>query len=989
MKKKLLGKFFLILFFVLTANGLYAQTGQVRGKIIDSETGEPVFGATVAVRSEKKVTKTDFDGKYQLELPPGEHVVEFQMFGYDPQKKKINVSTGQTISVNITFGLKTLETVEVSERALNNTEASLLALQKKSGTVSDGISQESIKKSPDSSAGEVAKRVTGITLLGGKYIFVRGLGERYSNTMLNNSLIPSTEPDKRVVPLDIFPAGLLKNIRIIKTFAPEDSGEFSGGLVKIETQDYPDKFMLNFSLGVGRNYQTTGNKFLTFNGGDAFGRPTSAQKLPVEISDLPEYVPYVQGNRFGGLPPQYVNATTLSLPLQWQPDQIKAPYDKNFSFAVGNSFKISEDGKRFGIIFGTSYSNTFRFKEEKFARYQPGNLIASTVKETSYVTKLQEQDARVYNEDKLWGNNLNLALEIAKGHQLHWKNLYSINSDKAVRESDGANYIDTFQFKSITNTFTSRQLFNSNFGGTHALNFSDRPHKLEWSFSYSQAIRDEPNLNATLWSRALPTDFSTPFRLLGASPNGTRFYSKSQDDVRSYSLSYEIPFSQWNGLKSTLKLGTMHLDREKNFRFRQFNQLQAGTNAPDPNSTIYPVPGDVAFNPAIYLANQRSFNEFLIPNAFDAHQKLKAYYAQVDMPIIPKFRFLGGARYEDSYQKAETYKLTESLDPFKKPGYGCKYNSDDERVLLISNNICNANNNGVGELRTKDKLPSANFVYEVKEDMNLRVGYSETIARPDLRELSPFAFSPYYGAETTQGNASLRRTYIHNYDLRWEWYLKGADFVGAGIFYKQLSNPIELIGQPVAGGISPLFTYANANQASIKGIELDFRKELLNMFKIESNFFFIKSKVDVLSWETFTAAKSGLLNINSKAFAYDPTNLSRPLQGQSEYVFNLKWDYYLNKKKNATLGLYYNFFGDRIYAVGANGTPDAIEKGVGITDLVFQYFHQEKYEFKLAAKNIMNTRFKIYQKNEVTGRDELYLSYREGMTITFSAGIKL
>ncbi len=988
--KKYYGYFFgAIVFFVLSLfTSLMAQTGQVRGTVLDSETGEAVFGATVTVRSEKKGTKTDFDGKYQLDLPPGEYLVEYQMFGYDAQRKKITINAGQTISQNITFGLKALETVEVTDRALNNTEASLLALQRKSGTVSDGISQEAIKKSPDSSAGEVAKRVTGITLLGGKYVFVRGLGERYSNTMLNNGVLPSPEPDKRVVPLDIFPSGLLKNIRIVKTFAPEDSGEFSGGLVKIETQDYPDQFIFNFSVGVSRNSQSTGNKFLTFNGGDSLGRPTQSQQLPSNITSLPESIPFVEGNRFGGIPPTLVRATTLDLPLNWTPKQIDAPYDKNFSFTTGNSFKISQDGKRFGIIFGTSYSTNYRFKEEKIIRYQPGNPIATTVKETSFIARLQEQDSRVYNQDTLWGSNLNLAVELAKGHQIYWKNLYSVNSDKNVRESNGLNYIDNFEFQSITNTFTSRQLFNSNFGGTHALNFGARPHKLDWAFQYSQAKRDEPNLNSTIWSRGVPTTPAQSFRLLGASPNGSRFYSNSQDDVRAYSLNYEIPFNQWDGLKSTLKIGGLTSEREKYFRFRQFNQLLSGTTPINEAATIYPVPGDIAYNPIVYLSNQRTLNEFVVPNAFDAQQKLRAYFTQVDMPIIPKLRFLGGVRYEDSYQKAETFITSNASNPIARPGYGCKFDNDDQRVALITSGLCNLNNNGVGELRTKDRLPSANFVYEMQADMNVRLGYSETVARPDLRELSPFAFTPYYGAMTMQGNASLERTYIHNYDLRWEWYMKGTDFMGVGLFNKELSNPIEMIGQPVAGGISPLFTFTNARNAYIRGLEFDYRKEFLGKFKVETNFFFIKSQVNVIPWETFTAAKAGLLSINSKAFAYDPTNLTRPLQGQSEFVFNLKFDYYLTKAKNSTIGLYYNFFGDRIYAVGANGTPDAIEKGVGVTDAVFQYFHLEKYEFKLAARNIFNTRFRIYQKNEVTNQDELFLSYREGVTLAVSAGVK-
>lgn len=974
--------------------GLSAE-GIIQGTVIDSDTGKPVFGATVAVRSHKKFTKTDFDGKYSLEVPDGSSLVEFQMFGYDGQKKSVNVKPGSTVSLNVTFGIKTLETVEVTGRAANNTDASLLALQRKSGSVSDGISQESIRKSPDSSAGEVAKRVTGITLIGGKYVFVRGLGERYSNTMLNNSLLPSTEPDKRVVPLDIFPANLIKNIRIIKTFLPEDSAEFSGGLVKVETQEYPDKFTMNLSFGVSRNWQTTGNPFLTFKGGDMLGRVTPDQKLPSLIAGLPEQVVFEPGNRFGGIPSQFVSLSTSEFAQGWTPKKMDAPYDKNFSFSIGNTFKITEGGARLGILFGTSHSNTFRFKEDKSRRYIPGNLVATGVQSTNYITKVQEQDTKVYNEDTLWGNNLNIALEPTKGHSIYWKNMYSVNSDKQVRDASGINYIDNFQFLSLTNIFTSRSLLNSVFGGTHALNFTDRPHKLEWNINYSQAVRDEPNLQQQVWRRSDPPGtvigsngvrYLENYTRLGNNPDGTRFFSRSEDNVRAWNLSYEIPFNQWAGLKSTLKVGAMQSEREKNFRFREFGQ-KVNTGG---GNEIYPLPGELLYNPLVFLSGGRTFSERQVePNAYDASQKLKAVFAQVDMPIIQKWRFVGGFRQEESYQKVQTFVLRDSANPFKKPDTGCSPKNETERLLLINSNVCKADNNGIGELATKDRLPSANFIYEIKEDMNLRFGYSETLTRPDLRELSPFGFTPYFGADRIFGNSDLRRTYIHNYDVRWEWFQKGTDYMAVGVFNKQLSNPIEMIGQPVAGSISARFTYGNATSAYIRGLEFDYRKEFLNMFRAETNFFFIKSRVDVLPWTTYAFAKAGFLDRNSRAFAYDPTNLSRSLQGQSEFVFNLKLDYFITKTKNTTVGLYYNYFGDRIYAVGANGTPDAIEKGVGLTDAVFQHKADDKWDFKFAVRNIMNTRFRIYQHNHLTGRDELFLSYREGLNIALSATMRL
>lgn len=982
----------LLVFF--STSGLLAQsTGSIRGTIIDSENGEPVFGATIVIRSEKKFAKTDFDGKYNLDLPPGTYQVEYQMYGYGPQNRTIVVTAGKPSQMNVTFGAQVLQTVEVKDRALNESDAALLQLQKKSATVSDSIGAESIKKSPDSSASDVIKRVTGITIVGGKFVFVRGLGERYSSTYLNDAYIPSTEPDKRVVPLDLFPATLIKNIRVIKSFVPEESGEFSGGLVKIETKEYPDQLTVTFGLGMGYNSNTTRNKWLTFKGGDFFGRPTSDQELPSIVKAVPEFLPFEPGSRFGGINPTLVNIGGVSFPSQWTPDQTKAPYDKNFNFTIGNTFKLTESGQRLGVIFGTTHSVDYRFKRQKDVRYIPGNPVNLSVKELTTVSPLQTQDADIYLEERLFGNNLNFAYEPMQGQQFFLKNFYSVSSEKSVRESVGTNNIDNFQFFTQTNDFISRQLFNSSFGGKHAVNLGSmsRPHTLDWQMNYGEAKRDEPNLTQQVWRRPQTSSVTTIPTRLGNNPDGSRFYSTANDTVRSFSVAYEIPFDQWNGLKSTFKFGGSALDRFKSFTFREFgSKSNIGTGVGD----LYLVPGEITYNPIEFLRTNstglanRTFSERQVePNAYDAYQKLHSYFSQFDIPLFPKFRFIGGARYEDSYQKVKTFVLKEQFD-VRKPGYGCDVGSEGERILLVKNNICSADNNGVGEIRTKDVLPSVNLVYEFLQDQNLRFGYSQTLTRPDFREMSPFAFTPYFGGDRIRGNPNLQRTYIHNFDFRYEYFMGGSNYVGAGAFLKDLSNPIELIGQPVAGQISPFFTYANASRATIRGIELDFRREFFDKFRFETNVFFIKSLVNVISWEQFTVGKAGLLDPIDRGFSYDPTNIRRPLQGQSDFVANIKFDIFLNKLKTTTLGFYYNYFGDRIFVVGANGTPDAYERGVGLTDIVFSHKMDDKLDFKFAAKNVTDQRFKIYVKDELLNEEKLFRSYREGVSFSMSASYK-
>jgi outer membrane receptor protein involved in Fe transport len=988
------------LFLLFFSFSLFAQAnGSIKGTIIDSENGEAVFGATVVVRSEKKFAKTDFDGKYAVDLPPGEYDVEYQMYGYAPQKKKVTVTSGKPQTINVTFGLQTLETVEVTERARNNTESALLALQRKAGTVSDGISEESIKKSPDSSAGDVVRRVTGITLLGGKYVFVRGLGERYSNTTVNDIFVPTTEPDKRVVPLDIFPSAMLKNIRVMKTFSPEDPAEFSGGLVKIETKEYPDQFQLNVGLGLGHNKVSTNREFKTFDAGDFLGRPTDSDKLPGIIGGLPSFIVFEPGSRFGGLPPTLTNLAPLLLNQQWTPTTESAGYDKSFNFNIGNTIKTTESGQRLGVFVGFQRAVEYRTKTEKQVRYIPGTVGGIALPDATTLSPIQQQDATIYNKEVNSAANANLAYEFTKGQQIYLKNLYSVNSDTNVRDTtNGVNRIDNFQFVAQTNTFTSRQIFNTVLGGDHAIQLGTmaRPHKLEWHAGYSVANRDEPNLTQQVWRRAEPSAVNSPFVRLGGNPDGSRFFSESQDTVRQTSLKYEIPFEQWNGLKSTVKFGTLNLDRFKDFRFREFNQRsQIGVSA-SRVTDLWPVPGELTYNPTEYLPNRSNgdlankvfFERQVEPNAYDAIQKLRANFLQFDMPLVNKFRFVGGVRYEDSYQKVKTFVLKDQ-NALNNLDYGCRVGNEDQRLALVNSRICDVNNNGIGELAKKDLLPSANFVWEFNKDMNLRFGLTQTVTRPDLRELSPFGFTPYFGADRVFGNPNLKRTYIHNYDIRWEYYITQNDYVGVGVFQKQLSAPIEMVGFPVAGSISNRFSYTNAEQATLRGIEIDFRKEFMDRFRVETNFYFIKSRVDVLDWVTLQAIRGGLVDRNSIVALFNPTNISRPLQGQSEFVYNVKLDTYLTKKKNQTIGVYYNFFGDRIYAVGANGAPDAIERGVGLTDIVYSYNHDDRLDFKLAAKNIFDTRFRVYQRDEVTNEEKLFLAYRIGYTITAGLTYKL
>tara|TARA_Y100001937_G_scaffold122491_2_gene183768 strand:- start:118556 stop:121561 length:3006 start_codon:yes stop_codon:yes gene_type:complete len=973
--------------------------GVIQGRVIDSISGEPTFGVTVIVQGENKFAQTDFDGKYRIQLPPGQYTVTFQMVGFETRTRQVTVEAGQAVSLNVTMGTPpaTEAEVVVTGRSLNNTEAALLALQKKAPNVSDGISQEAVAKSPDSDAGEVLQRVTGITVIEGKYVFVRGLGERYSNTVLNDTMLPSPDPEKRVVPMDLFPASLIKNIRVIKTFMPEDPAEFSGGLVKVETREYPDEFEMSIGIGLGMNSLTTrkqfksldrgGNDYLGLGPNDFFGFGSDRWGIPEVVDTLPDRLPFEKGDTLGGLPVAFVQFGAAQFPNDWTPKEHKAPYDRKLSFSIGDS-KTFENGMRFGYIYGTSYSRKWRKTNEEEFRYESqnaGGLSIITANELNYLIPQQLFSSNVYTEEVLWGNNLNLALDLGNNQQLTSKTFYSTQSEKEFRETIGnTQRPDRLDIINETSQYTASEIMHQMFGGKHAVQYSQtmRPHLIEWHLAFAEARRDQPDLRSRSWNRSSGTN--DPFLRLGN--DGRRFFSETEDYSEDLKVSYEVPFEQWSGLQSKVKVGYQAIDRTKDFRSRSFFYIR-GAVAPGIPET-WPIGGEATFHPARLFSGEYEMREnnggF---NAYDASQKLHAYFLQTEMPLLANVRFAGGVRVEDSFQKTRTYNTNPTT---LQVDYGCNLEGDIGyfRPALIQAGICDRNNNGVGIEEKTDILPSINLTWEAVKDMNIRAAYTETVSRPDLRELSEFAFTPYFGAERVRGNANLDRTYIHNYDLRWEWYLSGTEYVGAGVFLKTLSSPIELVGQPVGGDGSRQYAYSNAQKGEIRGLELDFRKRFLQRIEVETNLFFIKSRVEVQEWLTQQAVAGSALSPLDPTATLVPTSLERRLQGQSDFVYNIKALYYIDKEETMSAGFFYNYFSDRIEVAGSEGEPDVIEKGTGILDLVFQWQPNENWNLKASVENILNAKYESTQEVPISNTELPFRRYRPGTNYSISASYK-
>ncbi len=984
-------KLSLILFFLISTKILYSQQlSTVNGRVIDASTGQPIFGVTVIVREANAFAQTDFDGKYTLQLPPGTHTILFQMIGYDTKSRQITVEAGQTISINMIMGVQILAKVVVEERALNDTEASLLALQKKSPTISDGISQEAIKKSPDSSASDVVKRITGISIIGGKYVFVRGLGERYSSTMLNGSILPSPEPDKRVVPLDLFPASLIKNIRIIKTFIPEDPGEFSGGIVKIETVEYPDQFLFSIGAGIERNTNTTGNEFKKLRaegGNDYLGLPTNSitglgskrWDLPEPVKSLPDVATF---QNFEGL----ANITSLALDNYWTPKRIKAPYNHRLEISVGDTIQLF--GKKFGYFLGTTYKKEYEKYNQLEFRWNTQNVFSATplgwYPNGFYITDyIQARNANYYKENVLWGNNINLALKLDDKNQIYIKAFHSTNSDKVFRD-EFAQLYDPYPYNIITETsyFLGREIFSFTIGGDHGLQYTAdmKPHILKWFYNESRAIRDEPDRKNRVWGEYIgigATGFST---LEG---DGQRFFGFTEDKINNFHIDYELPYSQWEGLEAKLKFGVETTVRDKSFKSKTYRYKSNDTQL-----IQYPVPGEIIFNPLNVLSKITNFEQASTGqiDSYDSKQNIDSLFVQTDIPTAPRLRFIGGIRQESSSQKAVT-KISTLLIPDNFLEIDCAPDNNVELAPYLSQQgLCNEN---VGKFKKTDILPSINLVYEYDEKQNYRFSYYETITRPDLRELSEFTFIPYFAGEVYQGNNQLVNTNIKNYDFRWEWYITALDYAGVAYFIKYFENPIEYVGKPSSGSGNRIYTLINSPKAFLRGIELDFRKDFLDYLRFEINFYSIKSEVIVMDELTRFLISEKVFPITDKRVSLSPTNLKRPLQGQSDNVYNLKFLVFFDKdKKTGYVGFYYNYFSDRILFPGTAGDSDIYEEGKGFWDFVASYSPLENLSIKGTIKNLFNTSFETYQKSNLGGFKVPYEVYKRGIDYSLSASYK-
>jgi TonB-dependent receptor-like protein/carboxypeptidase-like protein len=923
--------------FISFAN---AQTAKLAGKVVNDK-NEPIPGVSVTVPGTQTGTSTSNDGTFALTLTIGrKYQLEFSAVGGYETKliNDVEVVAGQSNELNVVLQINAKSNegvvVKTTTTARKETINSAISFQRNTYSIAQVVSAEAIRRSPDKNTGEVLKRLPGTSIQEGKYIVVRGLADRYNQAMLNGILLSSTEPDRKTFSFDIFPAPMVDNIIINKAFVPEYPGEWAGGLIQVNTKDVPASSFLNVSVGININTQTAGHDFYTYKGGkyDWLGFDDGTRALP---DDFPHK------SDFNMLTAEEKTEHGKNLKNIWATDKNSSNFfpvlGKTFELNGGFSSELGKSGKnKLGGLLALTYNSNFRRLDYENAFFSVQNNIASL--------NFDYHNDK-YSQNILEGGMGNLTLQLGNNHKISWKNILNVNTTDYVIDRSGKDFeADPIKGENIRATefaFKANTFFNTQLSGEH--NFNKWISKLRWYGSFSILDQYIPDQRRIQYNQ--PDSGGAHSLLISntrSQKSGSRYYGYLNDYVYVAGGDVSKNFKMFNAQQS-VKGGYMFQVKDRLFDSRPFSIYLAINNTP-----LRQLPPDQIFAPENFgngTDNKYGFDEIAgMQYRYMANTILNAGYLQLDNQFSNKWRAVWGLRVEHYDQVVGSMKA-----------------SDPRHI----------------HSKIMDYLPAINLTYKLNSITNLRLAGSQTVIRPEFRELSTFAFFDFELGATILGNPQLERTKVTNLDLRYEIYPRAGELFTIGAFYKYFKKPIELYFNQSGVGTSNTFNYINADEATSYGAEIEFRKKLdfsqgLKNFTLQGNVSYIYNRV-------------------KKANA----QLDRPMQGQSPYLINAGLQYDV-EKAGLNMTLLFNVIGRRILYVGNQDVPSIWEAPRPLSDLqIAKKIIKGRGELKLNISDLINRRAYYYhdlddnKKYESGSADALSINRMYGTNISLSFGYRI
>ena len=917
------------------AGGAFAlPTGKIGGKIVGTDTGEPIgFADVLLIPADTTMRKvgglSNADGTYLLEATPGRYTLQIRALSY-----AIKRIEGVELKADVLLPFDTAilpeaiqqQEVVVEAKAKTNTEASMLAARRKAAAVGDAVSAEQVRKSPDRDAAEVLRRVTGLSVQDNKYVYVRGLGERYSSTEVDGVRLASPEQNRRVVPLDLVPAVLLENIVVQKTYTADRPGEFGGGDVQVHTRDFPGALTWSITAGLGGEAGVTFHDHATYlgNRADFFGFGSAARAMPLKVNEVAGDLPLVLGNPAFG--PYFTRAqlanVAKSFSNNWSPYQSKSLPNSQMTASFGDEFKLL--GRPLGFV----QSWTLRRNTDQRTEHQ--RLFAAGT-DTSYdylVTRSVESASL--------GGVGALSYRVTPRHSLHLRGLYTNDADDEVRNYTG---LDHNRVNGVTGTwlehsdtrlmYLQRTVLSGTVEGQHQLALGPGTD-VDWKWTRSQARRQQPDRREYTYDHLYNYDANgNLYDYWGLGSAGTREYGDLKEDGWGGTASGTLHLPMGRLGKGRLIAGYDRQSKERTNYYRRFVLYPNSTDSRDqPIDTLFDAE---RFNGSI---NSGYIGEATLTiDNYSATQLVTAAFLTADLPLGTHFRTNVGVRQEHGKQDVRTFDLFH-------PGH------------VVSE----------GKLDNVDWLPAANLTWLLSDRINLRLGASRTLSRPDLNELSPSPSLEYVGGYQVAGNPNLKRATLDNYDLRIESFPAVSEVFAIGFFYKDMHEPIE---QVIQGGAPPILIPRNSQFGHNYGGELEMRSSLgriarpMRQFSVNLNASVISSLVRI---------------------AHQITNLTtqeHPLQGQANYLANagLVWT---SKSGMTDVSVLASSVGVRLHTLAYNPLPDIYDRPYTTLDAAVNLVPFRGARLKLGAKNLLDPAIRQLQG------DREVSSYHDGRQFGFS-----
>ena len=895
-------KFKFLLLTLITCFFSFAQNkGTVSGVISDKDlNNEPLAFANVMIKGTTIGTSTDSSGKYSLSAEAGNHILVISFIGYQTIEVPVTIKVNETITINKTIGSGSvsLEDITVTAVRRKNTETAIMLEIKEAKQVVSAISAEQMSKGTDGNAAEAVQRVPGITIVDGKFVMIRGLSERYNNVLLNNSIAPSTEIDKRTFAFDLISTSALDKMVIYKTGSADKPGDFAGGIIAVTTSENTSEFT-KFEVGFGYRANTSFKDYLQTEGSntDFLGFDNGFRQLPNNFSVN------------GGI---VATADANKLPNNFNPTESTAFLDNSIGFGIGRKIPLKGNNSLFTTN-ALTYANSFQNIDRDFRRYTTLNSGVAVAP-----LAFDFKDAIYQNEINITFLS-NWILKIGDNTKLKFKNLFNQKGENETTIRNGISPQDRGQdpLRNYYFVYQSRTLYTGQLEGDHKVGLNNT---IDWVLGYNNLKDNVPDFRRVRTFQPF-NDPNSPFIIIDAPSSNPFDAGRYYGELSEYSVNNGLNFTHTiERIKGDEELGTIKLKtgyyasyRERDFSAKYYTFLLPGYVPFARAEELRRLPISEAFSSAnVNDVDGWSLRDGSRPDdSYRADNTLLAGYVQGEFPL-KKFDITGGVRVEHNVQRLDSGIIT-------------KVNVVDNAITSI--------------------LPSLNIGYNLNEKSILRFAYSRTVNRPEFRELSPFLFYDYTNDVNLQGNTTLQTATIDNLDLRYEFYPSKSETVSLGAFYKKFDTPIELTSQIV--GINPQFKYNNASSANNYGVELELKKTFkgltssafVDRFSVNINGSYIISEVD----------------LGAAAIAQES---KRPLQGQSPYIVNGALEY--KDEKDFSVNVIYNRFGDRIFSVGDNNFPSIYELSRNNLDITFSK-KIKKTTFKVGIQNLLDDKYRFFE----------------------------